>query len=262
MNPEDNDPIDDDYDTDELTREEPSDDDEAYSDEDDTQEEPSDEGEGDDDTEADEDQSSDSTPEGVKRRFATLTAKRRAAEARVTELEAENTRLREASGMEDPMVYVAVAEKYGILPQITDTKTAKALGEMNNLEGRIDFLRDTLDRMEDREETEIVLQGETFMRADLRQELRRAERHYHDLKDHYGNVGKSLSERTAHLLRLGLAAEKAAQERARKTPVTKKQSAARTAQRETPPRRRTAPRREENPQDRLARIIRSFSAPK
>lgn len=164
----------------------------------------------DDEEEAEED---DGTPEGVKRRFATLTKKRREAEARVAELEEEVERYRSRSGQDSPAVYLALAQKHGILPELTDARTAKALAEIGDIEGRVEFLRDTLDDMDDDQTNEITLSGHEYTRSELRKELRKAERRLNDLRDDFGDAGKRLKERTVKLIRLGLAAEKAAKQR-------------------------------------------------
>lgn len=202
-----------DYEDDDTQLDDGQEDDEGVGEEEDDDE--ADDSESEEETEDDEEEAEedDGTPEGVKRRFATLTKKRREAEARVAELEEEVERYRSQSGQDSPAVYLALAQKHGILPELTDARTAKALAEIGDIEGRVEFLRDTLDDMDDDQANEITLSGHEYTRGELSKELRKAERRLKDLREDFGDAGKRLKERTVKLIRLGLAAEKTAKVR-------------------------------------------------
>lgn len=211
-------------------------------------------------SEEEETEAEDGTPEGVKRRFATLTKKRREAEARVTELQGEVDRLKQATGQDSPKVYLALAQKHGILPELTDAATAKALSEMGSVEQRVDFLRDTLDEMDDDGTTEVELGGHNYSRGELRKELRKAERRLDELRDDFGDAGKRLRERTVKLLQLGLAAEKAAKARggSKKKELTKRREPVTKPKVQRPAVKPSPRKRSEDPRAGLDRILNSF----
>ena len=253
-----------DYEDDDTQLDDGQEDDEGVGEEEDDDE--ADDSESEEETEDDEEEAEedDGTPEGVKRRFATLTKKRREAEARVAELEEEVERYRSRSGQDSPAVYLALAQKHGILPELTDARTAKALAEIGDIEGRVEFLRDTLDDMDDDQTNEITLSGHEYTRSELRKELRKAERRLSDLRDDFGDTGKRLKERTVKLIRLGLAAEKAAKVRNKGEKLNKGEKS--KVREKTPPKKTAsntgskAPvrKRREDPRAGLDRILDSF----
>lgn len=149
-------------------------------------------------------------PRGVRKRIDTLTAKRRAAERRAEEAEKESERLRKLTGAGDPKAILAVAKRHGILPDLVGADEAKGLVDLGNAESRLSLLRDTLDDLEDSGEGETELGGKTYTAGQLRKLRRQAEREVEELREAYGPIRKTLSARTAKLLRLGLAAEKEA----------------------------------------------------
>ncbi len=253
-----------DYEDDDTQLDDGQEDDEGVGEEEDDDE--ADDSESEEETEDDEEEAEedDGTPEGVKRRFATLTKKRREAEARVAELEEEVERYRSRSGQDSPAVYLALAQKHGILPELADARTAKALAEIGDIEGRVEFLRDTLDDMDDDQANEITLSGHEYTRSELRKELRKAERRLNDLRDDFGDAGKRLKERTVKLIRLGLAAEKAAKVRNKGEKPNKGEK---SKMREKTPLKKTAStkagkppvrKRREDPRAGLDRILDSF----
>lgn len=256
-----------DYEDDDTQLDDGQEDDEGVDEEEDDDEADDLESEDDeDDSEDDEEEAKedDGTPEGVKRRFATLTKKRREAEARVAELEEEVERYRSRSGQDSPAVYLALAQKHGILPELADARTAKALAEIDDIEGRVEFLRDTLDDMDDDQTNEITLSGQKYTRGELSKELRKAERRLNDLRDDFGDTGKRLKERTVKLIRLGLAAEKAAKMRNKGGKPNKGEK---SKMREKTPPKKTAStkagkppvrKRREDPRAGLDRILDSF----
>lgn len=214
-----------------------------------------------------EDGADDDLPKGVRARLSKVTAKRRAAERRVSELESENARLRERSGENDPKVYLSVAERHGILPQLLDAKEAKGLSELSSEERKARDLRDLLDDLDDSGENEIELGGKSYTRGQLRKRLRATEDRLEELKERFGDSGKRLRDRTTKLLRLGLAAEKAALQKAKgKGKAAKTGGEPRGAARDDPaPARRrmlgaeARPKgRGETPNQRLDRIVSGF----
>lgn len=253
-----------DYEDDDTQLDDGQEDDEGVGEEEDDDE--ADDSESEEETEDDEEEAEedDGTPEGVKRRFATLTKKRREAEARVAELEKEVERYRSLSGQDSPAVYLALAQKHGILPELTDARTAKALAEIGDIEGRVEFLRDTLDDMDDDQTNEITLSGQEYTRGELRRELRKAERRLNDLRDDFGDAGKRLKERTVKLIRLGLAAEKAAKVRNKGQKPNKGEKP--KVREKTPPKKTASTKagkppvrkRREDPRAGLDRILDSF----
>lgn len=153
-------------------------------------------------------------PQGVRKRLAKVTAKRREAEARAKELEDEVARLRDRA--ESPGLYRALAERHGILPDLIGAREAKGLRELDEAERGAEALRGLLEELEDRGESETELDGRTVTRAQLRKSLREQERRAGELREGFGDVARRLRRRTLELVRLGLAAEKARAERAAK----------------------------------------------
>lgn len=148
-------------------------------------------------------------PEGVKRRFAKLTKQRKTAEERAAKAEKELEALRERSGETSPKLLMAVAQKHGILPRLLSAKDAKDIERADKLESRIDVLEETLEELEDNGENEIVIGGETYTRAQLRKNLRKAKSEYSDIEDTIRDTRKTLAARCRKLIELGLEAEKA-----------------------------------------------------
>ena len=146
-------------------------------------------------------------PQGVRKRLAKVTAKRRAAEARAKELEGEVERLRDRA--ESPELYRALAERHGILPDLIGEREAKGLRDLDEAARSAEALRDLLDDLEDSGESETELGGKTVTRAQLRKSLREQERRAADLRERFGDAGKRLRARTLALIKLGLAAEQA-----------------------------------------------------
>lgn len=160
--------------------------------------------------EEEEESSDDGLPKGVQRRLSKLTRKRKEAEARAKELEAEVEKLRARSG--DEKLYFNVAKKHGILPELLDARTVKGLDALSEVDESISALRDVLDDMEDSGESEVELGGKTVTRGAVRKRLRELEAQRSSLREDFGDVPKELGRRVAKLLKLGLAAEKAAAE--------------------------------------------------
>ena len=188
-------------------------------------EDPTDDGEAEDDEAEDEGEGA--LPQGVRKRLAKVTAKRRAAEARAKvtakrraaearakELEDEVARLRDRA--ESPALYRALAERHGILPDLIGEREAKGLRDLDEAERGAEALRDLLEELEDNGESETELDGRTVTRAQLRKSLREQERRARDLRERHGEVGERLRRRTLALVKLGLAAEKAQAARAAK----------------------------------------------
>ncbi len=180
-------------------------------------EDPTDDGEAEDDDAEDEGEGA--LPQGVRKRLAKVTAKRRAAEARAKELEDEVARLRDRA--ESPALYRALAERHGILPDLIGEREAKGLRDLDEAERGAEALRDLLEELEDNGESETELDGRTVTRAQLRKSLREQERRARDLRERHGEVGERLRRRTLALVKLGLAAEKAQAARAAKAPKAK-----------------------------------------
>lgn len=162
------------------------------------------------DEEEDGAEAGDGLPEGVKRRFAKLTKQRKTAEERAAKAEKELEALRERSGETNPKLLMAVAQKHGILPRLLSAKDAKDIDRADKLEGRIDVLEETLEELEDSGENEIVIGGETYTRAQLRKNLRKAKSELADFEDSVKETRKTLAARCRKLIELGLEAEKAA----------------------------------------------------
>lgn len=179
---------------------EPSDETEDEESEDDPDEDP-------DDPQEDPDEG---LPKGVKKRIDTLTAKRHAAERRAEASEAECARLRKLVGADDPKAIIDVAKRHGILTDLIGADEAKGLVELDRKERQLSIISDTLDDLEDSEENEVELGGKSYTAGQLRKLRRQTERDLEELREAYSDIRKSLSARTAKLLRLGLAAEKEA----------------------------------------------------
>lgn len=166
------------------------------------------EGDEDGEEEGDEPEDEPELPRGVQRRFAKLTKRRKEAEARVKALEAENAALRERSG--DAKLYFAAAKRHGILPELLDARTVKGLDDLSETEETLESLRDVLDDMEDSGENEMSLGGKTVTMGQVRKQVRALEKKRNGLREEFGEVPRELGRRVAKLLKLGLAAEKAA----------------------------------------------------
>lgn len=195
-------------------------------------------------------------PQGVRKRLAKVTAKRRQAEARAKAAEEEAARLRDRA--EDPALYRALAERHGILPDLIGERDAKALRDLDDATRAADALQDLLEEMEDNGESETEMAGKTVTRAQLRKSIREHRRRADDLRERCGDLGQRLRRRTLKLIKLGLAAEQEQGKRQAKAPAAK----APTEPRRDKPRRGTtdlldSPRasRAESPEDRLNRLI-------
>ena len=195
-------------------------------------------------------------PQGVRKRLAKVTAKRRQAEARAKAAEEEAARLRDRA--EDPALYRALAERHGILPDLIGDRDAKALRDLDDATRSADALQDLLEEMEDNGESETEMAGKTVTRAQLRKSIREHRRRADDLRERCGDLGQRLRRRTLKLIKLGLAAEQEQGKRQAKAPAAK----APTEPRRDKPRRGTqdfldSPRasRAEDPEDRLTRLI-------
>ncbi len=230
---------------------EPSPDSEGDGDEDEDGADPSDDaedGESEDDPDADADDTPEEDPDaglpkGVRKRIDTLTAKRRAAERRAEASEAECARLRKLCGADDPKAILDVARRHGILPDRLGADEAKGLADLERREGRLSVIRDALDDLEDSGEGEVELGGKRYTAGQLRKLCRQTERDVEELREAYGEFRKSLSARTAKLLRLGLAAEKEATRAGKRKPADRKARQARTAREEDPEALEDLPRR-------------------
>ena len=199
-------------------------------------------------------------PQGVRKRLAKVTAKRRRAEARAKArakaAEEEAARLRDRA--EDPALYRALAERHGILPDLIGERDAKALRDLDDATRSAEALQDLLEEMEDNGESETEVAGKTVTRAQLRKSIREHRRRADDLRERCGDLGQRLRRRTLKLIKLGLAAEQEQGKRQAKAPAAK----APTEPRRDKPRRGTtdlldSPRasRAESPEDRLNRLI-------
>lgn len=196
-------------------------------------------------------------PQGVRKRLAKVTAKRRQAEARAKAAEEEAARLRDRA--EDPALYRALAERHGILPDLIGERDAKALRDLDDATRAADALQDLLEEMEDNGESETEMAGKTVTRAQLRKSIREHRRRADDLRERCGDLGQRLRRRTLALIKLGLAAEQAQGKRQAKAPAAK--ASTDRPRQERPRRGRTdlldAPRapRGESAEERLNRLI-------
>lgn len=208
------------------------------------------------DPEADDgDDKDDDLPQGVRKRLAKVTAKRRQAEARAKAAEEEAAKLRDRA--EDPALYRALAERHGILPDLIGERDAKALRDLDDAARSADALQDLLEEMEDNGESETELAGKTVTRAQLRKSIREHRRRADDLRERCGDLGQRLRRRTLKLIKLGLAAEQAQGKRPAKAPAAKAPTEPRPAKRRGAQEFLDAPRasRAEDPEDRLNRLI-------
>ena len=210
------------------------------------------------DPEDDEEEGDGDLPQGVRKRLAKVTAKRRRAEARAKAAEEEAARLRDRA--EDPALYRALAERHGILPDLIGARDAKALRDLDDATRSAEALQDLLEEMEDNGESETEVAGKTVTRAQLRKSIREHRRRADDLRERCGDLGQRLRRRTLALIKLGLAAEKTQGKRQAKAPAAKASATDRPRQ-ERPRRGRTdlldAPRapRGESAEERLNRLI-------
>lgn len=208
------------------------------------------------DPETDEEEGDGDLPQGVRKRLAKVTAKRRQAEARAKAAEEEAARLRDRA--EDPALYRALAERHGILPDLIGERDAKALRDLDDATRAADALQDLLEEMEDNGESETEMAGKTVTRAQLRKSIREHRRRADDLRERCGDLGQRLRRRTLKLIKLGLAAEQEQGKRQAKAPAAKAPTEPR---RDKPRRGRTdlldAPRapRGESAEERLNRLI-------
>lgn len=210
------------------------------------------------DPETDEEEGDGDLPQGVRKRLAKVTAKRRQAEARAKAAEEEAARLRDRA--EDPALYRALAERHGILPDLIGARDAKALRDLDDATRTAEALQDLLEEMEDNGESETEVAGKTVTRAQLRKSIREHRRRADDLRERCGDLGQRLRKRTLALIKLGLAAEKTQGKRQAKAPAAKA-SATDRPRPDRPRRGRTdlldAPRapRGESAEERLNRLI-------
>lgn len=193
-------------------------------------------------------------PQGVRKRLAKVTAKRRQAEARAKAAEEEAARLRDRA--EDPALYRALAERHGILPDLIGDRDAKALRDLDDATRSADALQDLLEEMEDNGDSEADVGGKTVTRAQLRKSIREHRRRADDLRERCGDLGQRLRRRTLKLIKLGLAAEQAQAKRPAKAPKAKANQDPRPAKRRgaDPLGEPRAPRAESS-EDRLNRLI-------
>lgn len=173
-------------------------------------------------TEEEDAEESSGLPIGIQRRLAKVTKARKSAEKRAAEAEEELARVKERSGESSPKVMMAIAQKHGILPQLMDKTTLQHICEVDELEERIESLREILDNMEDERQDEVTLNNRTYARGDLRKNLRADERRLNELKDETTPARKALTKRMARLIELGLEAEKQQQTKPVKKATSKK----------------------------------------
>lgn len=207
------------------------------------------------DPEADDEDGKDGDlPQGVRKRLAKVTAKRRQAEARAKAAEEEAARLRDRA--EDPALYRALAERHGILPDLIGDRDAKALRDLDDATRAADALQDLLEEMEDNGESETEISGKTVTRAQLRKSIREHRRRADDLRERCGDLGQRLRRRTLKLIKLGLAAEQAQGKRQAKAPQAKASPEPRPAKRRGDiDLGKAREPRAESPEDRLNRLI-------
>ena len=138
-----------------------------------------------------------------------------------------------------------VAAEFFTSPQryLLGADEAKGLADLERREGRLSVIRDALDDLEDSGEGEVELGGKRYTAGQLRKLCRQTERDVEELREAYGELRKSLSARTAKLLRLGLAAEKEATRAGKRKPAGRKARQARTAREEDPEELDDLPRR-------------------
>lgn len=141
-------------------------------------------------------------PKGVVKRIGKLTA-------RAKEAEKERDELRAKFGDGDPEIFAEAARVAGVATELLSKDEAAGLVKLHETDHRVSALEGLLDRVEDSDDGEIEVNGNTYTKAQIKASLRAAQNNLRELERRFGGAERELQKKSKEIFKLGLAAQKA-----------------------------------------------------